>query len=117
MKQQHTHSRGFSLLELLLVVVLIGVIASIVMVRISQNADTAKSRTCFHNRSELNTAIERWYVENDAWPAADLSDLGADVNYFPSGIPVCPATGNSYSMNTTTHRVNGHTSAALPGNH
>lgn len=108
---------GFSLLELLLVVTLIGIIAGLIMVRISSNADFAKTRSCFHNRSEINSAAERWYVENNAWPASDLSDIGADLNYFPSGVPVCPVTGNAYSLNATTHRVEGHSSSTVPGDH
>jgi prepilin-type N-terminal cleavage/methylation domain-containing protein len=108
---------GFSLIELLLVVTLIGIIASIVTVRISSNTDFAKTRSCFHNRSELNSSIERWYIEQNAWPAADLSDLGADANHYPSGIPVCPVTGSAYTLNATTHRIEGHTSSANPGDH
>ena len=41
-----------------------------------------------------------------ATPAADLSDIGADANYFPDGIPTNPTSGAAYSLNATTHRVN-----------
>jgi general secretion pathway protein G len=117
MKLQQPQRWAFSLLELLAVVTIIGIIASIVVVRISSNADLAKTRSCFHNRSELNSAAERWYIENNAWPASDLSDIGADVNYFPAGIPVCPVTGNAYTLNATTHRVDGHSTSTAPGDH
>ena len=108
---------GFSLIELLLVVTLIGIIAGIITSRISSNSEFAKTRSCFHNRSELNSTIERWYIEQNAWPAADLSDIGADTNYFPSGIPTCPATGSAYTLNATTHRIDGHTTSTAPGDH
>lgn len=117
MKLNETQPRGFSLLELLAVVTIIGVIASLVVSRVTSNADLAKTRSCFHNRAELNRTVERWYIDTGAWPANDLSDIGADVNYFPSGIQACPVTGNAYSLNATTHRVNGHTSSAVPGDH
>jgi general secretion pathway protein G len=107
--------RGFSLLELLLVVVLIGIVATIIMARISNSTDTAKCRACQHNRVELNSAIERYGVENGGYPAS-LSDLNLPT-YFPGGIPTCPVTGSTYSMNTTTHRIDGHSSNTVPGDH
>jgi general secretion pathway protein G len=105
------------LLELLLVVTLIGILASIVVSRVSSNTDFAKNRACFHNRANLNSTIERWYVEQGDWPAADLSDIGADPTYFPSGISVCPVTGSAYTLDVATQRVDGHTSTASPGDH
>ncbi len=109
--------RGFSLLELLAVVTIIGIIASLVIYRIAPGVDFAKTSSCSHNRAEINSAIERWYVDKNSWPASDLSDLGADVNYFPAGLPVCPVTGNSYTLDATTKRVSGHTSSTAPGDH
>ena len=117
MRTEQSHRLGFSLLELLLVVTLIGIVTSIVVVRISSNADLAKTQSCFHNRSEVNTAVERWYLDQNAWPANNLSDIGADANYFPSGIPVCPVSGAAYTLNATTRRIDGHTSSATPGDH
>jgi prepilin-type N-terminal cleavage/methylation domain-containing protein len=117
MRTMQIQRLGLSLIELLLVVTIIGIVASLVVSRVSSNTDTAKTRSCFHNRSELNSAAERWYIENDAWPAADLSDIGADTNYFPSGISSCPVTGSAYTLNATTRRIDGHTSSATPGDH
>jgi hypothetical protein len=48
----------------------------------------------------------RYYIDNNAWPATNLSDIGANVNYFPDGLPTNPIDGTAYSLNTTTHRVN-----------
>ena len=117
MQAKKLQNSGFSLIELLLVVTLIGVIASVIAVRISVQADNAKTKTCFHNRSELNSSAERWYIEHNAWPAADLSDIAADIDYYPSSIPVCPVTGTPYTLNATTHRIDGHSSSATPGDH
>ncbi len=107
--------RGLSLLELMLVVVLIAVIASLVIPRLSQSTDTAKVKSCAHNRREINSAIERFGVSTGAYPTS-LNDL-IDPAYFPDGIPTCPGTGSTYSLNATTHRVDDHTSSTLPGNH
>ena len=98
--------RGFSLLELLAVVTILGVIAAIIVPRVTVSSATAKNKVRDHHKATINAAVERYYIDNNAWPANDLSDIGANVNYFPSGIPTNPVDGTTYSLNTTTHRVN-----------
>lgn len=99
-------SSGFSLLELLAVVTILGIIAAIIIPRVTVSSDTAKQRVREHHKATINAAVERYYIDNNTWPAADLSDIGADPNYFPDGIPTDPVDGSAYSLNTTTHRVN-----------
>ena len=98
--------RGFSLLELLAVVTILGIIAVVVVPRISISSTTAKQKADAQNKSEINSAVERWYFTNGTWPADNLSDIGADTTYFPSGLPTNPTDGSAYSLNSTTHRVN-----------
>ena len=57
------------------------------------------------NRAQINAAVERWYLDKGSWPLNNLSDIGADPNYFPDGIPPNPETGAAYMLNATTHRV------------
>jgi general secretion pathway protein G len=97
--------RGFSLLELLAVVTILGIIAVVVIPRISVSSSTAKANANSQNKAEINFAVERWYFEKGTWPANDLSDIGADTNYFPAGLPTNPVDGSAYSLNAATHRV------------
>ncbi len=106
---------GFSLLELLAVVALIGIIASLLVARVADSTSLAKVKSCWHNRMDLNSAIERYGVVNGSYPSA-LSDLNIP-DYFPGGIPICPVTGSAYTINATTNRIDGHTSSAAPGDH
>src|SRR5688500_18244492 len=98
--------RGFSLLELLAVVTILGIIAVVVIPRISVSSTTAKTNAHNQNKSEINSAVERWYFSNGTWPANDLSDIGADSNYFPNGLPTNPVDGSAYSLTAASHRVN-----------
>ncbi len=97
---------GFSLLELLAVVTILGIIAAIIVPRVTVSSDTAKQRVRDHHKATINAAVERWYVDKGSWPLDNLSNIGADVNYFPDGIPTNPVDGSAYSLNATTHRVN-----------
>jgi general secretion pathway protein G len=97
---------GFSLMELLAVVTILGIIAAIIVPRVSVSSDTAKRMVNLHSKATINSAVERWYVEQGAWPANDLSDISTNLNYFPSGLPTNPVDGSAYTLNATTHRVN-----------
>ncbi len=98
--------RGFSLLELLAVVTILGIIAAIIVPRVTVSSTTAKTKVRDHHKGTINAAVERYYVDTNSWPAADLSDIGVNVNYFPDGMPVNPVDGSAYTLNATTHRVN-----------
>src|SRR3990172_4764349 len=89
---------GFSLMELLAVVTILGIIAAIIVPRVAVSSDTAKTKVNSHNKATINSSVERWYVEKGTWPANDLSDISADLNYFPSGIPTNPVDGSAYTL-------------------
>ena len=100
---------GFTLLELLIVVVILGILAAVIIPRLTVSASEAKKNACAQNVANLNTQVERWYFEKGSWPKDDLSDIAADANFFPDGIPKCPVDGSAYTLDGTTHRVSGHT--------
>jgi prepilin-type N-terminal cleavage/methylation domain-containing protein len=110
MKPRPTFRIAFSLLELLAVVTILGIIAALIVPRVVNSSDKAKVSTCSHSRAEINIAVEQYYIHTGAWPADDLSDIAADINYFPNGIPACPVTGQLYRLDPVTHRVLGHVS-------
>jgi general secretion pathway protein G len=97
---------GFSLMELLAVVTILGIIAAIIVPRVITSSDATKTKVMARHKATINAAVERWYIDKGAWPANDLSDIGADVSYFPDGIPAKPTDGSAYSLNAATHHVN-----------
>ena len=99
---------GFSLLELLAVVTILGILAAMVIPRISSSSDTAKANVHAQNKAEINAAVERFYVDTGGWPANDLSDMvpPTSYDYFPNGLPANPLGGAAYTVDGTSHRVN-----------
>lgn len=108
--ESHTYRHGFSFLEVMAVVALVGIIVSITITRIAESSDIAKQKTCQHNRTQINSALERFAVTSGAL-ATSISDVDT-TDYFPAGIPTCEVTGAAYTLNATTHRVEGHTNAS-----
>jgi len=101
MKKSRKRS-AFSLLELLAVVVILGIIAAVVVPRVTTSADKAKAEVNNYNIAAMNSAVERYYVDEGTWPSA-LTDLGTD--YLPDGVPDCPLAGKTYALSGTPPRV------------
>ncbi len=95
-------------MELLAVVTILGILAALIVPRVAVSTDLAKEKTCLHNRAEINITVEQYYLNTGTWPADDLSDIGADPNYFPDGLPTCPVSGQPYRLDPATHRLVGH---------
>lgn len=108
MKQENTMQkrRAFTLVELLVVVMILGALATIAIPRMMSGATNAKINACKTNVDVLNSQIELYYANKGSWPAA-LTDVTGDPHYFPEGAPVCPLE-LAYSYSTTTHRVSDH---------
>jgi general secretion pathway protein G len=111
MCKKHRHG-GFSLLELLAVVVILGIIALVIVPRIDFSSTAAEENACLQNRAEINAAVERYSFENGSLPSA-LADLNTPT-CFPDGIPNCPMSGNAYTLSPATGRVTGHTAGVHP---
>jgi len=100
--------RGLTLIEVLIVVVVLGILAAVLLSRLTVSADTTKIHTCRHNVAVINTQVEKWYFDHGTWPKDNLNDIETDPDYFPDGIPLCPVTGQKYKLDPQTHRVTGH---------
>jgi general secretion pathway protein G len=96
--------KGFTLVELLVVVLILGALAAIAVPRIIGGATNAKINACKTNVDLINSQVELYYANESSWPSG-LSSLVPD--YFPDGLPECPF-GTTYSYDTDTHRVADH---------
>jgi general secretion pathway protein G len=73
--QNKKRKRGFTLVEMLLVVTIIGILAALVIPRIAGSSDTARKTAATADiKGGIKTALDRFEVDNGYYPKS-LSDL------------------------------------------
>jgi len=97
--------RAFTLVEVILVVVIVGILAAIVIPRITYTRTEAQKGACGSNVAALNSQIELYHVQVGTWPT-DLDALVTDD--YIDALPVCPFA-TAYVYSTGNHRVAKHT--------
>ena len=104
--------KAFTLIELLLVVLILAVLASVVVPRITESAAEAKQSSCDANVANLIRAIELRATKNDGDYPADQTEFNAEIlnntTYFPHGAPTCPHA-TAYTYNSVLKTVAFHT--------
>lgn len=98
---------GFSLVELMAVVAIVGVLVTLSVIAASGSRSSSQKAACYAQKGDIEVQCELWRHDSGAWPATNLADIGADVSYFPAGVPVCPVNGSAYTIDTSG-RIVGH---------
>lgn len=105
--------KGFTLIELVMVIVVISVLAAIAIPKFIDLQANAKQAACDGNLATIRSAVAAYYAKtavagSAAFPTT-LSLTTFITNYFAAGtLPACPYA-NAYTYNATTGVVTGHT--------
>ena len=88
---------GFTLVEIMIVVAIIGLLAAVAIPNFVKARTTAQRNACIRNLQQIDGAKERWALENRKGGTEAVVD--SEINeYIKGGAPECPA-GGEYSYN------------------
>ena len=110
------NEKGFTLIELITVIVILGILAAIAVPKFIDISGQAKASQCKANQAAIESAAALAYAQNAASGNAAFpawSDFTANpANYFATGtVPSCPSGGTytyTQSTGTVTCDVSGH---------
>ncbi|MEI8082844.1 MAG: prepilin-type N-terminal cleavage/methylation domain-containing protein [Actinomycetes bacterium] len=95
---------GFTLVELLIVIVILGVLAAIVVFSVRGINNSSTTSACSADVATVNSALEAYYAQNKAYPAS-LQVLFSASNPLLKSSPTFGGNAATYSATTGTLSV------------
>jgi prepilin-type N-terminal cleavage/methylation domain-containing protein len=94
----HAHRRGFTLLEILIVVAVLGILVGMAFPNFIKSRNNAQKQICIENLSQIESAKQIWGVEGGKreGDAATDADLFGVTRYMKQK-PLCPG-GGTYDL-------------------
>ena len=98
-------NKGFTLAELMIVIVIIGILTAIAIPVYNISKAKAEASACQANLRMIDSAIQQYKFNNNITEGlGDDFSLDKLKEYFSDGVPKCPS-GGTYKVNTTAGYV------------
>ena len=103
MKIRTVHKAGFTLVEIMIVVAIIGLLAAIAVPNFVKARTTAQMNACINNLRQIDGAIQQWALEQKK--AAGDTPQYADISDYLKNSVTCPSGGTTFDDSYTISTV------------
>lgn len=88
--------RGFTLVEILIVLAILAILLSVAMPNLLRSGKSARKNACILNLRQIDGAMEQWSVNNSISAGVIPSSAQDEeiYSYVDGGIPTCPSGGD-----------------------
>lgn len=115
------HQRGFTLLEMMVVVAIIAILAGILIPNFTRARAQAATSGCMANEKSIATALELYFTDHQSYPPTGNIDSSflSTMNGYMNQVPIDPAAGSGQYYAYTSSNTGGVTSYTItcPGSH
>ena len=97
---------GFTLVEIMIVVGIIGMLCAIVIPNFMRSRATSQQNACINNLRQISSAVQQWAMETGQSAGNPPPTLHSDLTPYivlnaNGSIPTCPS-GGTYSINNVS---------------
>jgi len=120
MKIKKFNKYGFTLVEIMIVVAIIGLLAAIAIPNFVRARTVSQANACINNLRQMDGAVQQWALENGKKSSAPytLSVLKPYLKLDSDGnLPGCPANGFYSAGSTVTNPPTCSLSSQSPNSH
>ena len=101
MKRNTSQKSGFTLVEIMIVVAIIGLLAAIGIPNFVRARETAQTDACINNLRVIDEAKQQWALETGQIPSATpvSANIVPYLGRSGSVMPTCPIGSTAYNLN------------------